>query len=110
MVYTIMAIEAAINYWRVVAPSPDGVFLTPHVRVLATVYGQMIAQRTGEVARSTLTPAQAWAVDTATACSIDGGRHHYRFLGREKGRAGMVTNPQRRPAGSVTKFDLRLVW
>jgi hypothetical protein len=60
-----MAIEAAINYWRVVGPSPDGVCLTPHVRVLATVYGQMIAERAGEVERSTLTQAQAWAVDTA---------------------------------------------
>lgn len=65
MMYTVMAIERAINYWREVAPSPDGVCLTPNVRVLATVYGQMIAERAGEVARSTLTPAQAWAVDTA---------------------------------------------
>lgn len=65
MSYSIVTIETAINYWRVVAPSPDSVCLSPHVRTLASVYGQMIFDHAKEVSRSTLTPEQAWSVDTA---------------------------------------------
>ena len=35
-------IEAAINYWRGRAPSPDGVLLAPEVKALAEVYALMI--------------------------------------------------------------------
>ena len=38
-------IEAAINYWRARAPSPDGVTLAAEVRVLAEVYALMVFQR-----------------------------------------------------------------
>ncbi len=34
-------IEAAINFWRARAPSPDGVQLAPEVAQLAAVYGRM---------------------------------------------------------------------
>ena len=37
-------IEAAINYWRAKAPSPDGVTLAAEVRVLAEVYALMVFQ------------------------------------------------------------------
>lgn len=42
-------IEAAINYWRARAPSPDGVLLSPEVRALAEVYALMIVGREVEV-------------------------------------------------------------
>lgn len=42
-------IEAAINYWRDRAPSPDGVLLSPEVRALAEVYALMIHHRAQEV-------------------------------------------------------------
>lgn len=35
-------IEAAINFWREKAPSPDGVTLAPPLRALAQVYALMI--------------------------------------------------------------------
>jgi uncharacterized protein len=35
-------IEAAINYWRARAPSPDGITLAPELRALATVYALMV--------------------------------------------------------------------
>ena len=31
-------IEAAINFWRLKSPSPDGVTLAPELRALAEVY------------------------------------------------------------------------
>ncbi|MEY3381540.1 MAG: hypothetical protein RL468_2138, partial [Pseudomonadota bacterium] len=31
-------IEAAINHWRALKPSPDGVTLAPELRALAEVY------------------------------------------------------------------------
>ena len=43
-------IEAAINYWRNRAPSPDGVLLAPQVRSLAEVYALMIHAGESEVA------------------------------------------------------------
>ena len=43
-------IEAAINYWRGRAPSPDGVLLAPEVRSLAEVYALMIYGGENEVA------------------------------------------------------------
>ena len=35
-------IEAAINHWRQLRPSPDGVRLSPEVRALAPVYARLI--------------------------------------------------------------------
>lgn len=35
-------IEAAINYWRAKAPSPDGLRLAPEVQALAEVYALMV--------------------------------------------------------------------
>ena len=42
-------IEAAINYWRVREPSPDGVRLPGPTRALAEVYGLMVYYRFTEV-------------------------------------------------------------
>ena len=38
-------IEAAINHWRQVSPSPDGVALPPQTRALAEVYALMVWYR-----------------------------------------------------------------
>lgn len=38
-------IEAAINHWRTLKPSPDGVALAPELRALAEVYALMIWQQ-----------------------------------------------------------------
>ena len=35
-------IEAAINHWRTLHPSPDGVTLAPELRALAEVYALMV--------------------------------------------------------------------
>lgn len=43
-------IEAAINYWRGRAPSPDGVLLAPEVKALAEVYALMIYECEPDVA------------------------------------------------------------
>lgn len=55
-------IEAAINHWRHLCPSPDGVRLAPEVRALATVYARLIHAGAQEAAPASLsTPAmQAW--------------------------------------------------
>ncbi|MCW5221177.1 DUF3717 domain-containing protein [Verminephrobacter aporrectodeae] len=42
-------IEAAINYWRSRAPSPDGVTLAPELRALGEVYAQMVYRHEDEV-------------------------------------------------------------
>lgn len=65
MMYSIMVIEMTINFWRVQAPSPDSVTLTPHVRALASLYGSMIHNKATEVARSSLTEGQSRAVTLA---------------------------------------------
>ncbi|WP_334134772.1 DUF3717 domain-containing protein [Tepidimonas sp.] len=53
-------IEAAINYWRARAPSPDGVTLGPELRALAEVYALMAYYREDEVDERTM-PRAAWA-------------------------------------------------
>lgn len=53
-------IEAAINHWRVRAPSPDGVALAPGLAALAEVYGRMVFSRVEEVAVQDM-PAAAMA-------------------------------------------------
>ena len=42
-------IEAAINYWRAAAPSPDGVTLPAPTRALATVYALMVYHHAHEI-------------------------------------------------------------
>lgn len=55
-------IEAAINHWRCVSPSPDGVSLSPEVRALAEVYAHLVWARASEAEAATLPPAAltAW--------------------------------------------------
>ena len=55
-------IEAAINHWRRLRPSPDGVRLAAEVRALAPVYARMIHAGAQEVAPAQLSAAamQAW--------------------------------------------------
>jgi hypothetical protein len=43
-------IEAAINHWRALKPSPDGVTLAPELRALAEVYALMVYHREDEAA------------------------------------------------------------
>ena len=53
-------IEAAINYWRGKAPSPDGITLGPELRALAEVYALMVFYREESV-RVQGFPAKAMA-------------------------------------------------
>lgn len=55
-------IEAAINYWRGRAPSPDGLALAPPVLALAEVYALMVYRHATEVSQDALPPSalQAW--------------------------------------------------
>ena len=53
-------IEAAINHWRDLKPSPDGVTLAPELRALAEVYALMIFHRQDEAAEKGF-PAKAYA-------------------------------------------------
>ena len=55
-------IEAAINHWRRLCPSPDGVRLAPEVRALAPVYARLIHSGAQEVSPAALSQAamQAW--------------------------------------------------
>ena len=57
-------IEAAINFWRVRAPSPDGVLLAEPVRALAEVYGLLVYFQETEADEASLPSAarQAWLV------------------------------------------------
>ena len=43
-------IEAAINHWRTLHPSPDGVTLAPELRALAEVYALMVYHHEDEAA------------------------------------------------------------
>lgn len=55
-------IEAAINHWRSLAPSPDGVALAPEIEALAEVYGGMVFAHAVEVGPQQLSPTAlaAW--------------------------------------------------
>jgi len=53
-------IESAINHWRALKPSPDGVTLAPELRALAEVYALMIYHRQDEAAEKGF-PAKAYA-------------------------------------------------
>lgn len=52
-------IEAAINWWRERAPSPDGVVASEPVRALAEVYGRLVFTRQTHCEESSMTAA-AW--------------------------------------------------
>jgi uncharacterized protein len=45
-------IEAAINWWRERAPSPDGITLAPELRALAQVYALMVYHHEDEAAEA----------------------------------------------------------
>jgi hypothetical protein len=53
-------IEAAINYWRELTPSPDGVTLSKELRALAKVYALMVYFKEDEVAVKGF-PSEAYA-------------------------------------------------
>ena len=55
----IIDIEAAINHWRALKPSPDGVTLAPELRALAEVYALMIYYREDKAAEQGF-PAKAY--------------------------------------------------
>jgi predicted Fe-S protein YdhL (DUF1289 family) len=57
-------IEAAINFWRVRAPSPEGVLLAEPVRALAEVYALLVYFQETEADEASLPSAarQAWLV------------------------------------------------
>ena len=61
-------IEAAINHWRSIHPSPDGVSLAPEVRALAEVYALMVWYREDEADEATMPRQahQAWLAWYAT--------------------------------------------
>jgi hypothetical protein len=52
-------IEAAINYWRELTPSPDGITLSKELRALAKVYALMVYFKEDEVAVKGF-PSQAY--------------------------------------------------
>ena len=55
-------IEAAINHWRAVKPSPDGIALAPELRALAEVYAAMVWRREDLADEATMPAAarDAW--------------------------------------------------
>ena len=59
-------IEAAINFWRERAPSPDGVALPKPTRALAEVYALLVYFRETEADEATL-PAAAREASSASA-------------------------------------------
>nr|WP_244103442.1 DUF3717 domain-containing protein [Burkholderia gladioli] len=68
---SIVEIESAINVWRNRSAAPAGpdelLVLCSEARVLADVYGAMIASRATSVPRSSLTVKQAAALAGASA-------------------------------------------
>lgn len=61
-------IEAAINHWRRLRPSPDNISLSPEVRALAEVYALMVYYHESECDEHTLPAAarEAWLAWYAT--------------------------------------------
>jgi hypothetical protein len=56
----IIDIEAAINHWRGVKPSPDGITLAPELRALAEVYALMVFHHEDEADERSI-PRDAYA-------------------------------------------------
>jgi len=52
-------IEAAINHWRQLCPSPDGMTLAAELHALASVYAAMALQRQHDIDAPAL-PPEAW--------------------------------------------------
>jgi uncharacterized protein len=52
-------IEAAINYWRARAPSPDGITLSPQLRALAQVYALLVFYKQSKADERTM-PRKAY--------------------------------------------------
>ncbi|WP_426197195.1 DUF3717 domain-containing protein [Massilia sp. DWR3-1-1] len=60
--YSVIQIEAAINFWREREAPKEAYGLTARVRVLADVYGRMIHDRHAVVTKASLNDAQRDAV------------------------------------------------
>ncbi len=68
-------IESAINWWRDLKPSPDGITACAEVRALAEVYGLMVYYREHECDENTMPPKAraawlAWYASTPDAPCI----------------------------------------
>jgi predicted Fe-S protein YdhL (DUF1289 family) len=85
-------IEAAINHWRRISPSPDGVSLPPETRALAEVYALMAWYKQDWADAKTMPPKAyaAWLAwyDTTpdtpciAICSTSQGDAHCKGCGR----------------------------
>lgn len=60
----IIDIESAINFWRALKPSPDGITLTPEIRALAHCYALMAYEQQTQIEESSMSPEakEAWMV------------------------------------------------
>lgn len=105
-------IESAINYWRAVKPSPDGVTLAPELRALAEVYALMIYHHQELAAEKGFPPKafaawQTWYDTTADTpciaiCSTSQGDPMCKGCGRS------FEEVQRWP--ELSPVDKRAVW
>ncbi len=105
-------IESAINYWRALKPSPDGVTLAPELRALAEVYALMIYHHQELAAEKGFPPKafaawQAWYDTTADTpciaiCSTSQGDPVCKGCGRS------FEEVQRWP--ELSPVDKRTVW
>ena len=105
-------IESAINYWRAIKPSPDGVTLAPELRALAEVYALMIYHHQELAAEKGFPPKafaawQAWYDTTADTpciaiCSTSQGDPVCKGCGRS------FEEVQRWP--ELSPVDKRTVW
>jgi hypothetical protein len=105
-------IESAINYWRALKPSPDGVTLAPELRALAEVYALMIYHHQELAAEKGFPPKafaawQAWYDTTADTpciaiCSTSQGDTVCKGCGRS------FEEVQRWP--ELSPVDKRTVW
>jgi predicted Fe-S protein YdhL (DUF1289 family) len=85
-------IEAAINWWRERAPSPDGVTLAPQLRALAEVYALLVYYHEDEADERSFPPKayeawQAWYATTPDTpciaiCSTSQGDETCKGCGR----------------------------
>ncbi|MGQ3050375.1 MAG: DUF3717 domain-containing protein [Roseateles sp.] len=105
-------IEAAINWWRERAPSPDGISAAPEVQALAEAYALLALSRATEVEADTLKPQalDAWMTWYATTpdspciaiCSTAQGDAVCKGCGRS------FDEVQHWPA--LDPFEKRVVW
>ncbi|KQW41213.1 MULTISPECIES: DUF3717 domain-containing protein [unclassified Roseateles] len=105
-------LEAAINWWRERAPSPDGISAAPEVRALAEAYAVLALSRAAEVEAAALKPKalDAWMTWYATTpdspciaiCSTAQGDAICKGCGRS------FDEVQHWPA--LDPFEKRVVW